>query len=113
MSASDSINNALNNAIPLRSLLGYGPGPTDDVVGVVFKHVIEDQNTPRRLQNLVVESFAVCLDNELWLQVKPLITHGMALQLIESMIEQHQVKTELYDQASIKSESEEAAAHTD
>jgi hypothetical protein len=111
-SASENIQNALVNGMPLHSLLGYGPGPTDDVVGVVFKHVIKDQNTLKRLQDLVIGSFAACLDQELWLQVAPLVTHGMALQLIKAMIDQKQVKTELYDQAIIKSESEEAAART-
>jgi hypothetical protein len=105
--ATDNIENAIVNAIPLRSLLGYGPGPTDDVVDVVFKHVIKDPNAPRRLQDLVTDTFAACLDKELWMQVKPLVSHGMAIQVIEAMIDRRQIKTELYDQASIKSESED------
>jgi hypothetical protein len=54
--ASDSIQNASINNISLRTMLGYGPGPTDDVVEVVFKNVIKDHhNTPKRLQDLFIE----------------------------------------------------------
>jgi hypothetical protein len=68
---------------------------------VVFKHAIKDKTTPRRLLSLVVDTLAVSLDMQLWLQVKDLVGHGMALQVIEAMIARQQVKTELYDKASI------------
>jgi hypothetical protein len=105
--ASDSIQNASVNNIPLRTLLGYGPGPTDDVVEVVFKNVIKDHNTPKRLQDLFIETFANNIDMELWLQVKPLFTLGMVCRVLEAIIIRQHIKTELYDEPSFKSESEE------
>jgi hypothetical protein len=111
-SASHHIQSALVKGIPLRNRFGNGKGQTDDVVEIVFTHVLRDPNTPKRLQDLVIEAFATSLDKELWLQLKPLINHGMALQLVETMVDQKQIKTELYNQPSHKSESEEVVVHT-
>jgi hypothetical protein len=80
--------------------LGYGPdAATDDIVGVVFKHAVKNENTPKQLKSLVVDTLAAMLDPDLWQHVKDLVNHGMALQVIEAMIELRQhVKPETDDQ---------------
>ena len=105
--ASDSIQNASINNIPLCTLLGYGLGPTDHVVEVVFKKVIKDHNTTKRLQDLFIRTFATKIDKELWLQVKPLFALGMVCRVLGAIITRQHIKTELYDQPSFKSQSEE------
>ncbi|KAF1836533.1 hypothetical protein BDW02DRAFT_566960 [Decorospora gaudefroyi] len=103
---SNSLQITSANGIPLRTLLGYSQGPTDDVIAVVFKHAIKDETTPKRLLDLVVNTLTANLDMELWLDLKVHVTPDLALQIIEAMIAGEQVKKELYDQASIKSENE-------
>ncbi|KAF1936860.1 hypothetical protein EJ02DRAFT_427110 [Clathrospora elynae] len=61
------------------------------------------------LLKLVIDNLAQSIGLELFKHLKDLIGHNMALQLLEAMIERQQVKTELYDQAIFKSESEETA----
>jgi hypothetical protein len=107
--ANDSLLHASAHGVSLRTLLGYGPdAATDDIVGVVFKHVVKDENTPKQLKSLVVDTLAAMLDYDLWQHVKDLVNHGMALQVIEAMVELRQrVKLETNDQEEgIKSESE-------
>lgn len=109
--ANDSLLYSSTHGVLLQTQLGYGPdADTDDVVGVVFKHAVKDENTPPKLKNLVVDTLAAGLNTELWMHVKDLVNHGMALQVIEAMIDLRQyVKLESDDPESIKSESEEAS----
>jgi hypothetical protein len=44
---------------------------------------------------------------ELWLQLKPLFTLAMVCRVLEAIVVRQYIKTELYDQPSFKSESEE------
>ncbi|KAL1792430.1 hypothetical protein ACET3X_008937 [Alternaria dauci] len=98
--ATDSLMHSDDHGIPLQTLLGYGPDvATDDIVGVVFKHAFKDEDAPKQLKSLVVDTLAASLNPELWQHVKDLINHGMALQVIEAMVglRQH-VKWEADDQ---------------
>jgi hypothetical protein len=102
---------AENHGVPIQTLLGYGPGvAADDSFGVVFKHAVGEDDTPKQLKSLVVDTLAATLDPELWQHVKGLINHSMALQVIEAMIELRQhVKLETDDQGEgVKSEREDA-----
>jgi hypothetical protein len=109
--ANDSLLYASTHGVSLQTQLGYGPdAATDDIVGVVFKHAVKDENTPKQLKNLVIDTLAAGLNTELWMHVKDLVNHGMALQVIEAMINLRQyVKLETDDQESIKSESEDTS----
>jgi hypothetical protein len=102
---------AENHGVPIQTLLGYGPGvATDGSFGVVFKHAVKEDDTPKQLKSLVVDTLAATLDPELWQHMKGLINHSMALQVIEAMIELRQhVKLETDDQGGgVKSEREDA-----
>ncbi|KAG9185660.1 hypothetical protein G6011_06991 [Alternaria panax] len=110
--ANNSLLHASTHGVLLQTLLGYGPdAATDDVVGVVFKHAVKDDDAPKELKSLVVNTLAAMLDPELWQHFKDLVKHSMALQVIEAMIglRQH-VKLETDDQEDrVKPEGEGAA----
>lgn len=103
--ANDSMQNAFSTGATLKSLLGYGPGPSDNVMGVIVKHALTDDDTPKTLQNLVVNMLATSLDTELWAQLKDLVTHNIALRIVETMLEyRQQITAGVLDNSSIKSE---------
>ncbi|RMZ67673.1 hypothetical protein GMOD_00001633 [Pyrenophora seminiperda CCB06] len=107
--ASDSIRDALDSGVALRSMLGFGPDPVDNVLGVIFKHVTQDKCTPKRLQDLITDTLAVSLDKELFEEVKGVLSLEMALQIIEAMLcyGQH-AKSELCLEDCIKDKEEKS-----
>ncbi|XP_014562194.1 hypothetical protein COCVIDRAFT_85043 [Bipolaris victoriae FI3] len=105
--ANDRIQDALANGISLKTLLGYGPDPGDRVMEVVFKHAFKDNDTPKRLREMVVNTLATNLNAALWTEIKDVVSHSMALQIVEAMLEyQEQVAEGLLDHAEIKHEDE-------
>ncbi|KAJ4991621.1 hypothetical protein SVAN01_03002 [Stagonosporopsis vannaccii] len=118
-SAHVSINNAISSCTPLRDLLGlsdeqntpHSPGPSNDVVATVFRHVLKDDNPPKKLSELVIETIARGVDQELWSQLSPMVNHDTARKVIEAMIAYRQVKAEQHvDKAdTIKQESQRGA----
>ena len=95
--ASENIQDISNSGLPLRNLLVSGPDSVDSALGVIFKHVIQDKCTPKRLQELIIDTLAASLDKELWKEVKILISHEMALEIIEAMLDiGQQIKSEVY-----------------
>ncbi|USP79019.1 hypothetical protein yc1106_06293 [Curvularia clavata] len=105
--AHDSIQNAMMTGITLKSLLGYGPGPSDNMVGVIFKHALQDHDTPQRIQDLVVHFLATELDTELWAKLKDLANHSITVQIIDAMLGyRQQVGKENPDDNSIKPEDD-------
>lgn len=103
--ASTTIQDALANGVSLGNLLGHGPDPANKLLGVIFMNVFKDKAPPARLQNLVVQALAENMDMELWPDVKSVIGHEIALEVIETMIkQQQQVKSEHPDKKSVKLE---------
>ncbi|KAJ6200064.1 hypothetical protein J3E72DRAFT_391961 [Bipolaris maydis] len=86
----DCIQDAMANDTSLKTLLGYGPGPGDRVMEVVFKHAFKDHDVPKRFREIVVETLATNLDAELWAEIKDMVSHKVALQIIEALLEYHQ-----------------------
>jgi hypothetical protein len=106
--ADDSMRSAAANGTSLKSLLGYGPGPSDNTVEVIFKHAVKDLDAPKRLQEMVVNILAGSLDVSLWSEIKVVVNHAIALQLIEAMLDyRQQITTRRHDHADIKEEIEE------
>jgi hypothetical protein len=107
---------ARSSGIPLRALLGYGSGPpenSDIAIGVVIGHAFKNNNIPRRLFKLVVDTLADDMDAELFVEIKDLISRDMAIQLLEAILaRQKAIKGQLYDHACVKSEGEGARAGT-
>ncbi|KAF7452645.1 hypothetical protein A1F99_044230 [Pyrenophora tritici-repentis] len=94
--ASESIEDASNSGVKLQTLLGFGPDSVDHALGVVFKNVINDRRTPKRLRDLVIDTLAASLDKELFTKIKDLISKEMALEIIEAMIDNsEQMKSEV------------------
>lgn len=97
-----SIDNALSNGTPLRYLLGLydeqntpdQPSQSNEVVATVFRHVLKDGKPPTKLSNLVVQTIARGIDQELWSQLSPMVNHDTARKVIEAMIAYRQVKAE-------------------
>jgi hypothetical protein len=84
---------------------GRAVAPTKNVVEVVFEHVLNDVNPPKRLFNLVVSTLAEHLDTDLWLKLAPRTTLPMSIQIISTILIHRQVKTENFEGLRLKSES--------
>jgi hypothetical protein len=110
--ANTSLKRAIADGISLQTLLGYSSDAApDDIVGVVFKHAIKDKDAPKELKGLVIDTLAACLDPELWMHIRSLVSHEMALQIIEAMVGNRQhVKFEMGDDDSIKSERQDVSS---
>lgn len=111
--ASASIKTALSSGIPLHSLLKSlfeqdGSVQADDAMTTVFRHVLEDDNPPIKLSNLVVETMAKGMDTELWQHLQSRVNHDVARRLIEAMVLHRQVKEEpiILERSSIKCEGQ-------
>ncbi|CAE7180125.1 hypothetical protein CFE70_006226 [Pyrenophora teres f. teres 0-1] len=102
--ASENIRDASNFGMRLQTALGFGPDSADHALGVIFRHVIQDERTPRRLQELIIDTLAASLDKELWEHIKLLISHKMALQIIETMVDISQQTTSEVCKDEIKAE---------
>lgn len=78
---------------------------TNNVVQVVFDHVLQDAKCPSRLLDLVVITLAECLELGLWQNLVPRINHQMSLLLIEAMLQSRQIKIEEEKDRDFKPES--------
>jgi hypothetical protein len=111
---SESIQQAQTRGTALRALLGYGSESataSDGFVSAVFGHAFKDKKMPGRLFKLVIDTLAEGMDTDLFAEIKELVSHEMAMQLLEAMIARPKIiKTELYGRPAIKSEHEEAHA---
>ncbi|KAF2133675.1 hypothetical protein P153DRAFT_96707 [Dothidotthia symphoricarpi CBS 119687] len=89
----DAIAQAYSCGSSLQILLGYDlvddeqdAASANNVVQVVFGHVLKDPEPPARLFKLVVGALAINMDSELWAQLKDVVGHGLALRLVEAML---------------------------
>jgi hypothetical protein len=106
---SDAIQQARSTGIPLHTLLDHGQQPANRVVEVVLLNVFKDEGAPTRLLDLVVETLADNLDKILWTQLKDLIGHGMAVRLIDALIDRQHIKVEPFGFKGVKIENGDAA----
>lgn len=110
----DMIQDALSRGLTFCQLLDLGVQPSDvepvvpinNVVQVVFQHVLQDKNVPKMLIDLVVNTLAQHLDPSLWEQLEPMISHPMSPCLINAMVARPRVKDEDTNTPSVKSESD-------
>lgn len=107
--AQDSMHKAMITGKTLKHLLGFGSDSIDNVIDVIFKHALQDHDTPKRIQELVVDAMAKGLDLELWSCLKDTVSHNIALQVIAAMLENRQQVLEgSHDHDVIKYEDERA-----
>jgi hypothetical protein len=102
--AHKGVEHALSTDIPLRYLLNFvspngdvpqKPQPQpNDVVAVVFHHVLKDAKPPARLSQLVIDTLAKSMDAELWDKLQETISHETARQLIGAMVVHRDLKSE-------------------
>ena len=105
--ACNGIRHALAQGISISSLLlDNRPEITDNVVDVVFIHVLKDKQPPGRLLRLVIDTLADNVDANLWAHVKTMISHDKALQLIEAMIMRQQIQIPNVNPENVKSEND-------
>jgi hypothetical protein len=100
---SSSLQHARIHKLPLQYLLGYGLSassevnhpnvPIDNVVAIVFKHMIKDESTPKQLLRIFVDALAESLDAELWESLRDVLSREKMAALIEALLAR-QVKTE-------------------
>ncbi|KAF2030184.1 hypothetical protein EK21DRAFT_66106, partial [Setomelanomma holmii] len=83
----------------------------NNVVQVVFQHVLKDEKSPPRLLDLVVDTLAEHLDLELWTQLEHVISHNMSLRLNRAMVDRRQIKIEDAERVSMESKSLSAGDH--
>lgn len=105
--ASASISNALSDGVPLYHLLRPVIEPdmpdseakSEDVVTTVFRHVLEDKDSPIKLSELVIETMAKGMDAELWSLLQTKINHDTARKLIGAMVACRHVKEGAQDRS--------------
>ena len=113
--ASARINDAFSNNIGLGHLLDIAQsrsdpaGLSDDVVSTVFSHVLQDDNPPAQLSDLVIHALAKGLDDELYAQLETMINLNTSRKLIKALVACKNPKTEqgLIDGSLIKDESQQ------
>jgi hypothetical protein len=66
----------------------------DSMVQVVFRHVLEDDKSHKRLVDLVVTRLAEHLDVELWEKLSRRISPNISLLIIKCMLQIRQIETE-------------------
>jgi hypothetical protein len=66
----------------------------DSMVQVVFRHVLEDDKSHKRLVDLVVTRLAEHLDLELWEKLSRRISPNISLLIIKCMLQIRQIETE-------------------
>jgi hypothetical protein len=66
----------------------------DSLVQVVFRHVLEDDKSHKRLVDLVVTRLAEHLDLELWEKLSRRISPNISLLIIKCMLQIRQIETE-------------------
>ena len=103
--ASDVMQQAHAQGTTLGSLLGYSSSgnndtvsaqyvPPENTVKIVFDHVLNDDNPPARLSQLVIDALARHMDLELWLKLRGSISDKVTHQLIEAMVMYRAIKAE-------------------
>ena len=102
--ASDILHAALEKGIHLRDLLVHESGSAHSILEVVFGNVLTGKNPPTRLLEFVIKALAENMDLDLWLHLKDITGHEIALQLVEAMVKQREFKTEQSSSVTVKSE---------
>lgn len=90
----DTLQAARVAGFPFAHLLGYGSGPANQLLDIVFNKVFLENDPPKRLKELVINAIADDLNMELWNHLKSTLSHELALQLIEAMILRGRIKDE-------------------
>jgi hypothetical protein len=80
--------------------------PAQNVVQVVFEHVLREPKAPKQLVDLVTYTLADRLDTGLWETLAPRINHGTLRQIMTIVLVRRQAKTEDVECLCLKSESE-------
>ncbi|KAH4047807.1 hypothetical protein HBH70_238150 [Parastagonospora nodorum] len=80
--------------------------PAQNVVQVVFEHVLREPKAPKKLVDLVTYTLADRLDPGLWETLAPRINHGTLRQIMSIILVRRQAKTEDVECLRLKSESE-------
>jgi hypothetical protein len=101
---SSCIDYTLASGLTLRCLLWFGSSEeedptvadpqTDDVVATVFRHVLQDQDPPERLLQLVIDVMATCMDSRLWAELKTTVSQNIAHQLVGIMVAHREIKND-------------------
>jgi hypothetical protein len=81
---------------------------TDNIVQVVFRHVLGDLQPPERLVTLVVTALAQVMNPSLWAALGPMMNLDISHRLIGAMIAYRRVKLEAHGAFGIKPESDAA-----
>jgi hypothetical protein len=80
--------------------------PAQNVVQVVFEHVLREPKAPKQLVDLVTYTLADRLDTGLWETLASQINHGTLRQIMTIVLVRRQAKTEDVECLCLKSESE-------
>jgi hypothetical protein len=106
---------AFSQGFTLQQILGFSSDAeaqdevqgisVDNVVQVVFMHVLKDEKPPKRLVDLVTYALAEYLDPSLWERLTHTINHRVSLLLIKAMIDRRQVNFEAFEELDAKSEN--------
>jgi hypothetical protein len=67
---------------------------SENMVQVVFSHVLEDDKSPGRLVALVVTRLAEYLDLSLWEKLAHRVNHSISLLIIKAILQSRQAKIE-------------------
>jgi hypothetical protein len=77
---------------------------SDNVVQVVFNHVLQDAKCPPRLLDMVISTLAECLEPGLWQELTLMVNHRISLLIIQAMLERRQIKMEEMQGLDVKPE---------
>ncbi|KAJ4310578.1 hypothetical protein N0V94_008365 [Neodidymelliopsis sp. IMI 364377] len=117
---SSCIDYTLASGLTLRCLLRFGSSEEEDpmavdpqandVVATVFRHVLQDQDPPERLLQLVIDTMATYMDSALWAELKPTVSQNIAHQLVGIMVAYREIKNDqsVHSAKRIKLESHHA-----
>jgi hypothetical protein len=118
MSESPCLDHAFSDGISLQQVLHLGSDPeadddasaqvTNNIIQVVFRHVLGDLQPPERLVTLVVTTLAQVMDPSLWAALGPMMNLDISHRLIGAMVAHRQVKFQAHGGFSIKSEGDTA-----
>lgn len=105
----DTLQAARGAGLPLAHLLGYGPDSANQLLDTIFKRVFLENDSPKRLKELVINAIADDLNVELWNYLKSTLSHDLALQLIEAMLLQGSIKNDQSGEVPLRMEENCAA----
>jgi len=108
------IKEALRLGMSLQELLESEPvaggdqttPPAQNVVQVVFEHVLKEPKAPKQLADLVAYTLADRLDPGLWQSLAPRINHDTLSQIMTIILVRRHTNTEDAECLRLKSESE-------